>query len=88
MQGRPLIEVLFGDEDMDKKAKFTANRLGTGRYMYRTYLIEDLSSYSERKGQKLWLITEALMKERGEGPCDAAGSLAEAKAMIDSWMDK
>ena len=54
-----------------------AKKLDAGRYQYRGYEIFNAKSYA---GYTVWNISP-----EGEGPCDAANTLSQAKAMIDGW---
>jgi len=69
---------------MNATAKHAAQRLGAGRYLYRGYLIEDVSGDNDT-GRRQWNITQALP---GQAPCDAAETLGQAKAMIDIWFEQ
>ena len=58
--------------------RHSAKRLDTGRYTYRGYDIEDVSSDA---GYTMWAISV----QNTFAPFDAADTLRDAKAMIDHW---
>jgi hypothetical protein len=63
-------------------AKSAAQRIGAGRYSYRTYLIEEIS-HDAGLPRPQWNISVP-----GVGPVDAAETLAQAKVMIDHWWEQ
>lgn len=62
--------------------KPSATRIAAGRYEYRAYVIEEVSR-DAGESRPRWNIRPAGEREA----CDAAGSLGQAKAMIDGWLD-
>ncbi len=59
-------------------AKHSAKRIDTGLYVYRGYEIEDVS---DDAGYTMWAISVLGTCE----PFDAAGTLRDAKALVDRW---
>lgn len=64
------------------RKQFQAQRIQAGQYQYRTYLIEEVSR-DAGEAKPRWNISVP-----GEGAVDAAGSLSQAKAMIDYWFEQ
>jgi len=91
IQGQAVISDFITDHDIDlepsnetaepkaQPVKHKTRRIANGIHLYRMHEIRQIGGFPGKRG--MWSITED-----GESkPRDSAGTLQEAKAMIDQW---